>query len=148
MSEARPTGEALVRLLAPRDRFAGALGAELVSADPAAVVLRLRVTEAHLNFYGYCHGGVIFTLADAAFGLACNARGEVAVALDVHLTFATAARAGDELTATARELTRTRRTGTYRIEVHNGAGELVSHFLGTAYVTGQPALPLSDEFRS
>lgn len=145
MSGDAPTGEALVRLLAPKDHFAGGLGAELVSADPTAVVLRLRVTEAHRNFYGYCHGGVIFTLADAAFGLACNARGQVAVALDAHLTFATAARPGDELIATARELTRTRRTGTYRVEVHNGAGALVSHFLGTAYVVAKPTWPLPAE---
>ncbi|HKI98674.1 MAG TPA: hydroxyphenylacetyl-CoA thioesterase PaaI [bacterium] len=141
----QPSGEALVRLLAVRDRVAVGLGAELASADPERVMLRLRVTEAHLNFYGYCHGGVIFTLADSAFGLACNAHGEVAVALDVHLTFSTAVRVGETLTATATELTRTRRTGTYRIEVRNDAGALVSHFMGTAHVTGRPTLPLPEQ---
>jgi acyl-CoA thioesterase len=134
----------LLQVLAARDRFARGIGAELLPAEDDCVRLRLRVTPAHLNFYGYCHGGVIFTLADAAFGLVCNAHGEIAVALDVHIAYSTAARAGDELTATARELSRTRRTGLYRIEVHNGAGALVSHFTGTAYRTGKPTLPLPD----
>ena len=44
-----PRGEALARLLAGRDRFAQALGAELVGADPERIALRLRVTEAHRN---------------------------------------------------------------------------------------------------
>lgn len=134
-------GAGLVRELSERDAWARRLGAELVEADPARVTLRLRIEEAHLNFYGYCHGGVIFSLADAAFGLASNAPGEIAVAIDAHMTFSTAVRAGDVLTATARELTRTRRTGTYRIEVCNAEGAPVSHFTGTVYRTGKPARP-------
>jgi acyl-CoA thioesterase len=139
-----PPDDSLLATLAGRDRFALSLGAELVAGGPGHATLRLRVTPAQLNFYGYCHGGVIFALADSAFGLACNAHGEIAVALDVHLTFSTAVRAGEELTATCTELTRTRRTGTHRIEVRNEAGALVSHFLGTAYRTGKPTLPLPD----
>lgn len=128
-----------VRRLAGEDRFAAGIGAELVDATPERVTLRLVVTEAHLNFYGYCHGGAIFSLADTAFGLACNAPGPVAVAIDAHVTFSTAVRAGETLTATATELTRTRRTGTYRIEVRNEAGALVSHFTGTVHRMDAPA---------
>lgn len=127
-----------VRALATRDRYARMLGVELVSADAARVVLRLRLTEDHANFFGYGHGGAIFSLADTAFGLACNAHGQIAVAIDAHLTFSTAVRPGDELIATATELSRTRRTGTYRIEVHTAGGALVSQFTGTAHVTDKP----------
>ena len=127
-----------IRVLAARDRLAQTLGIELVRGDAAQVVLRLRLTEAHANFYGYGHGGAIFTLADAAFGLLCNAQAHVAVALDVHLTFSTAVRPGEELIATAQQLTRTRHTGTYRVDVHTAAGARVSQFTGTAYVTDKP----------
>jgi phenylacetic acid degradation protein PaaD len=136
MSEA--AGAALVRRLAAQDRLATGLGIELLEADPERVTLRLRVTEAHLNFYGFCHGGAIFTLADSAFGLACNAHEQIAVALDAHLTFARAVREGEVLTAVATELTRTRRTGSYRVEVRNEAGELVSQFTGTAHRMEKP----------
>jgi len=141
---AEPQGAVLVRLLAARDRFATGLGAELEADDPQRIRLRLRVTEAHRNFFGYCHGGVIFSLADSAFGLACNVRGQIAVALSIHMTYAVAVRPGDALVATAREVTRTRRTGTYAVEVHNGTGTLVSSFTGTAYVTDKPVLPLPE----
>ena len=128
-----------VRRLASKDRFFGGLGVEVVQAEPAQIILRLRITEAHVNFNGYCHGGVIFSLADSAMGFASNADGQQAVAIDAHLTYSTAARAGDVLTATATELTRTRRTGTYRIEVRNGEGALVSQFTGTVYRPNKPA---------
>jgi acyl-CoA thioesterase len=131
------TGDRLTRL-AGLDRYAAALGAEYVEGGPGRIVLRLRVSGRHLNFYGYCHGGAIFSLADSAFGLASNAHGEVSVAIDAHLTFSTAVQAGEVLTATATELTRTRRTGTYRVEVRReGDGALVSHFTGTVYRTGK-----------
>jgi acyl-CoA thioesterase len=34
----------------------------------------LKVRRDHLNFNGTCHGGVIFALADTAFGLATRTR--------------------------------------------------------------------------
>ena len=36
-----------------------------------------------VNFHGSPHGGLIFSLADFAFGGACNGHGEPAVALTV-----------------------------------------------------------------
>ncbi len=129
-----------IATLAPRDRFASQLGAQLMAAEVGRVVLRLGVVGEHLNCYGFCHGGVIFGLADSAFALASNAQGEVAVAIDAHITFSTAVREGEVLVATATELSRTRRTGSYRIEVvREGDGALVSHFTGTVYLTGKAA---------
>ena len=39
------------------------------------------------NFHGSPHGGAIFSLADFAFGGACNGHGEPAVALTVTIQF-------------------------------------------------------------
>jgi acyl-CoA thioesterase len=140
----KPSAAQIVAALMPRDAFAKGLGLEVLSAEPGRASVRLRVTAAHLNFYGYCHGGVIFTLADEAFGLASNVYGERAVLLDAQIAYTSAARAGDELTATAGELSRTRRTALYRVEVRNGAGALVGQATGTAYLPGKPVLPLTD----
>ncbi|MEI6204475.1 MAG: PaaI family thioesterase, partial [Enhydrobacter sp.] len=73
---ARPDMMAIAR----RDAFCGDLGIELVASTPGSATTRVRVEPRHLNFGGVCHGGLTFTLADAAFGLACNARGIAAVA--------------------------------------------------------------------
>ncbi|MCZ6558311.1 MAG: methylmalonyl Co-A mutase-associated GTPase MeaB [SAR324 cluster bacterium] len=124
--------------LAGRDRFDKMLGIEFVEGGPGRAVVRVKVKKAHLNFYGYCHGGLIFSLADAAFGLANNSRGKVSVAISAHLTYANPVREGDELTASATEITSRRRISTYRVEVTKADGTPISTFTGTSYSTGKP----------
>ena len=133
-----PGIEARLRRMAGRDNFNAALGIEFVEGRVGYAVLRLKVGQGHLNFYGYCHGGVIFTLADAAFGLANNSRESVSVAIDAHITFANPVREGDLLTATATEITARRAISTFRIQVELADGTPVSSFNGTAYNTGKP----------
>jgi len=98
----------------------------------------LDVGDAHLNFNGRCHGGVIFTLADTAFGLASNSHGMIAVGIDAHITYHVAAELGDTLTATAVEVSRARKIAVYRIDVTRADGTLVASFTGTVYVTTRP----------
>ena len=43
-----------------------------------------------VNFQGYPHGGVIFTLPDVTSGAACNSHGEDAVALSVTINYLSA----------------------------------------------------------
>jgi len=54
------------------DPFMRSLGIKFVAAGPGHAAVQLRVKPSHLNFNGVCHGGVIFSLADTAFGLAAN----------------------------------------------------------------------------
>ena len=88
----------------------------------------------HLNFNGTCHGGVVFALADTAFGLASNSHGKVAAGIDAHVTYQTAVNEGDLLTATATEVSRTRRIAVYRVDVTRADGTLVATFTGTVYI--------------
>jgi len=48
------------------------------------------------NIFGMLHGGAVFSLLDEAFQLACNARGEIAVAQQVNTYFVAAASPGKE----------------------------------------------------
>jgi acyl-CoA thioesterase len=93
------------------------------------------VSEDHLNAAGSCHGGVIFSLADVAFALACNSHGTLALALDVSISFLRAVSPGEEITATCTERYRGKRTGSYTIEVTDGSGTLVSLLKATAFLT-------------
>ena len=74
----------------------------------------------------YPHGGVIFSLADTAFGAACNSHGEPAVALNMTISFLTAVRAGSRLVAEAREIRQGRRAGFYQVSVTTQEGTLVA----------------------
>ena len=64
------------------DPFARFLGIELLELGEGYSRVALTVQDHMLNFHGLPHGGVIFSLADAAFAAACNSHGQVAVALN------------------------------------------------------------------
>jgi phenylacetic acid degradation protein PaaD len=137
MDEDQQTAERVMRLAA-RDPFVNLVGIRCVSAGSGYATVELEVGDAHINFNDRCHGGAIFTLADTAFGLASNSHGMIAVGIDAHITYHAAAQAGDKLTATAVETSRTRRIAVYRIEVTRADGMLVAGFTGTVYVLARP----------
>ena len=121
--------------LAARDPCALALGIHCIDAAVGRAVVTLTIRDAHINFNGACHGGVIFALADTAFGLASNAHGMIAVGIDAHITYHVATQLGDRLTATAIEVSRSRRIAVYRVDVKRADETLISSFTGTVYVT-------------
>jgi len=126
-----------VKRLSARDRLPATLGIRCVDAGPGRAVVQVQVGEHHLNSHGMCHGGLIFTLADTAFGLASNSHGVVAVGVDAHIAYHVAAKLGDVLIGTAAEISRTRKLCAYRIEVTTQAGVLIASFTGTGYVTSR-----------
>lgn len=124
-----------VATLFSADGYAASLGVELVSVDGTKLIVALDVEDRHLNFLGGGHGGMVFSLADCAFSLASNSAGPTAVAIDTHMVFTAAARSGDRLTATARELSRGRTLGTYHVEVTRQDGRLAGVFTGTVHIS-------------
>jgi acyl-CoA thioesterase len=124
--------------LARRDAFCRDLGIELVEARLGRAVTRVRVEDRHLNFGGAGQGGLTFTLADAAFGFACNSHGIAASGVDVHMIYNRAARVGDVLTATATEVSRSTRLSHYRIDVASSDGRMIAAMTGTAFISGKP----------
>jgi acyl-CoA thioesterase len=121
--------------LAAADPFVRLLGISFVDGGPGRAVIEMTVREEHLNFNGSCHGGAIFALADTAFGLASNSHGRIAAGIDAHITYQAAAGLGDRLSATAVEVSRSRRLAVYRIDVTGAGGAVISSFTGTVYVT-------------
>ena len=85
-----------------------------------------------LNFLGFVHGGLIFSLADAAFSAASNKDYSPSFALDVMGSFMKTAAVGDTVTAVAKLVHTTKRTGIYRMNVRNG-DELLATFNGTVF---------------
>jgi phenylacetic acid degradation protein PaaD len=135
--ESKAKAQQRVAALAAKDRFAGAMGVTLVGGGPGHAKVAMTVREQHLNFNGSCHGGAIFALADAAFGLASNSHGLLAAGIDAHITYQAAANLGEELTAAAVEVSRSRKLAVYRIDVTRADGTMISSFTGTVYITAQ-----------
>ena len=137
MSDAASVRQRMARLCS-RDLFPASLGIEFVEGSAGRAVVRLQVAERHLNCNGACHGGLIFAMADTAFGLASNSYGAVAAGIDAHITYHVAARLGDVLTATATEVSRGRKIGVYRIEIATAQGVLIASFTGTVFISARP----------
>ncbi len=70
-----------------------------------------------VNGQRIAHGGFIFLLADSTFAFACNSHNERAVAAQCQITFIKPGKLGDKLVATAREISRSGRSGIYDIRV-------------------------------
>jgi acyl-CoA thioesterase len=132
-SEAQSLAERAVAALFERDRASQSLGLRIVEVRPGRVRVAMAVRADMVNGHGLCHGGLVFTLADSAFAFACNSYDESTVAAAASIDYLAAARAGDELTAEAVELWRTRRNGLYEITVTNQRGERIALFRGRSY---------------
>ena len=115
------------------------LGIEVVSWEPGTARLRLAPGPEQANFVGSVHGGVLFSLADAALEVACNAYGRACVALETACHYVAPAAVGEVLLAEATEVSRSRRVASYRIDVRaadeSGGGDLRSWYMALAYRT-------------
>lgn len=111
------------------------LGIRLIHAAPGKATVTMKVTDGMLNGHGMTHGGLVFTLADTAFAVACNGYGRTTVAAGASITFMTPTRAGDELTAVATERVRRGRSGVYDVTVRCGA-DIVAEFRGNSREIG------------
>jgi acyl-CoA thioesterase len=93
------------------------LGMEILDVKAGRATLAMTVKPDMVNGQGIAHGGFIFTLADSAFAFACNSHNERVVAAQGNITFIRPGKTGDRLVATAREISRSGRSGIYDVRV-------------------------------
>ena len=108
----------------------------ILADDVGHVQIRMTVRQDHLNFMGWTHGGVLFSFADTAFGLASNSHHHESVGVDAHIAYLSGVRMGDVLCAQATEVSRTKRKGVYRVDITREKDNvLIATFTGTVLVT-------------
>ncbi|MDJ0857735.1 MAG: hydroxyphenylacetyl-CoA thioesterase PaaI [Dinoroseobacter sp.] len=113
------------------DTASRALGITLEHVAPGFAAMTMRVEDWHLNGHGICHGGVIFTLADTAFAVACNSYNRRVVAQHNMITYIAPVESGATLRAEAVEVSRTGRSGLYDVGVWDGQTK-VAEFRGAS----------------
>ena len=119
------------------------LGMEIVEIKSGQATLAMTVKPEMVNGQRVAHGGFIFALADSAFAFACNTHNERAIAAQGNITFIRPGRLGDLLVATAREISRSGRSGIYDVRVT--AGEFViAEFRGHSRTIAGTWLPSAD----
>ena len=144
--------------MTPQD-IAAAVGVGMMANDHASIAQGIRLTHispgaAHMdmlvrpdmvNGFGTCHGGIITTLADSAFGFACNSYNELTVASGLSVDFVAPAFEGDVLTARASEVSLSGRTGVYDVMVFNQKADCIAVFRGRSHrIKGKQTVALGD----
>ena len=122
------------------DNASQGLGIEIVEIGPGAAVLTMTIQPHMVNGQRIAHGGFIFLLADSAFAFACNTHNERAVAARGDITFIKPGKVGDKLVATAREISRSGRSGIYDVRV-TVDDTVIAEFRGHSRSIGGTWLP-------
>ena len=131
--DAQRRAERSAAVLLERDPAARHLGITLEAVGPGFARMRMPVGDTMINGHGTCHGGYLFTFADAAFAFACNTFNRVTVAASASIEFLAPARLGDVLHAEGRVRTQGRRTGVYDVAIENGDGRPLALFRGRSH---------------
>jgi len=71
--------------------YARIFGIEIVELEEGRALLKMQTSSRMNNLFGTIHGAATYSLLDAAFELAVNSHGTVAVALSVNVNYLNAA---------------------------------------------------------
>ena len=116
------------------------LGMEIVETRPGQATMAMTVQPHMVNGQRIAHGGFIFLLADSTFAFACNSHNQRAVAAQCNISFIRPGKLGDRLIATAREISRTGRSGIYDVRV-TVDDTVIAEFRGHSRIIGGAWLP-------
>ena len=120
------------RSIFSQDRYAALTGIEIVEADKGYCKARLTIEDKHLNAANVVQGGAIFTLADLAFAVASNSQGQLALAINVNISFLGSKSSGT-LYATATEVGEPKKLGAYDVLVTDEQADIIARFNGIVY---------------
>lgn len=126
-----------------QDDASRGLGMEIVEIRPGHATLKMTVEPHMVNGQRIAHGGFIFTLADSAFAFACNTHNQRVVAAEGNISFIRPGKLGDVLVATAREISRSGRSGIYDVRV-TANDVVIAEFRGHSRSIGGTWLPVAE----
>lgn len=134
MRDAAAIARACAEAMWADDEASRALGMKLLRVGPGEAEISMPVTADKVNGQKICHGGFIFLLADSTFAFACNTYNQRVVAQHCSVSFLRPAQLDDLLTARAREVHRSGRTGIYDVTVTRLDGAMIAAFRGHSRV--------------
>lgn len=138
MKEEQQFAERVVAHMMEHDALSQWLGIEVLEVTPGACMLRMTVRAEMDNGFNVTHGGITYSLGDSALAFASNSHGIHAMSIETSISHTRPVRAGDVLTATAAEMSRSNRIAVYHIGIVNAEGVTVALFKGMVFRTGKP----------
>jgi len=118
---------------AEKEGYARKMNLKLRELKPGYAMVEMEPQQDIMNIFGMIHGGAIFSLIDEAFQLSCNSHGQVAVALNVNVTYHKPPDISSRLKAVSREIHLSNKTATYEIKVFDDGDTLIASCMALAY---------------
>jgi len=116
-----------------QEPFAKKLGLKLIKVDEGYAKVEMVFADDLENMFGMAHGGAIFSLIDAAFEVASNSHGTMAVALNMNINYLASPTKGATLSAEAKEINKTKKTAVYDICAVDNSGKLLASCQALVY---------------
>jgi len=123
------------------DAFSQWLGIEVLEITAGFCKLQMKVKDEMSNGFNIAHGGIAYSLADSCLAFAANSYGTQAVSIETSISHTQKVISGNVLTATAKEINKSTKTGLYYITITNQNNIEIAHFKGTVYRTGKKWFP-------
>lgn len=120
------------------ENFAKKFNLRLLDVDEGYAKVEMIFTADMENMFGMAHGGAIFSLIDAAFEVASNSHGTMAVALNMNINYLASPEKGALLTAEAKEINRTKKTAAYDIRATDDSGKILASCQALVYRLEKP----------
>ena len=129
-------GEKIPYKMLSQDAFSKWMGIEILDSKIGQVKIGMTIRKDMLNSMNYAHGGVSYTLADAAFGFTSNTHGKYAVSIETSINHIEALNEGDYLVAECVIEKVNNKLGFNIVEVKRD-DELVALFKGVVFRTSK-----------
>lgn len=127
-----------------KEPFGKKFGITLIDVQDGYAKVEMKFSQDMENMFSMAHGGAIFSLVDAAFEVASNSHGTMAVALSMNINYLASPSKGAMLTAEASEINKTKRTAVYDIRATDDSGKLLATCQALVYRLDKP-LPFLEE---
>lgn len=127
------TPKEIIDKMMAEDKMSQWLGIEILNYDPGSIGVRMTVRAEMVNGFNVTHGGITYSLADSALAFSANSHGIRSMSIETSISHLKSVHVDDVLTVKTTQLTLTRKTGVYMMDVTNQKNELVAHFKGTVY---------------
>ena len=132
MTDKTIAGQCVAKMI-DNDTVVNGLGIRLISAEQGRAVLAMTVRADMLNSLGQCHGGMSFTLADAAFACATVSNNQAGVGAHAAMDYIRPGLEGDVLTATATVRHQGKSASLVEVVVENQNGKQISLLHGRSH---------------
>lgn len=113
--------------------YARSFGIDIIELVEGHSILGMKTSQNMNNIFGCTHGAAIFSLIDAAFELAVNSHGTIAVAISVDVNYMNPPRQGEFLRAEGLETNRSQKISACQITVSGEDGRLIATCQALAY---------------